>query len=151
MKINQFCAAVCLTLSGLIISVAGNAQTLEISNHLGSKLNFNITKGEQFIPNLSTAFSIEDGQSVSTEVLKSGRECDTTPQSNPSAYITVNDDLHQAVAFFGAGLVCNHDNLVEVSGFMDRGMAYSWADGEHAKLVFCKISDYPCQASLTLK
>jgi hypothetical protein len=133
----------CAALS-LIWSATGHAQTLEITNHLGVQLNYRITQGQQYLPHFSTAFSLTDGQSVSTEVLKSDRECETSPTSNPSAYIAVNDDANQAMAFFGTGLVCQHENWVEVSGFMDRGMAYSWSDGEHAQLVFCKISDYPC-------
>ncbi|OGV47837.1 MAG: hypothetical protein A3F46_07910 [Legionellales bacterium RIFCSPHIGHO2_12_FULL_42_9] len=145
MKIKQFCTALCLTL-GLAISVTGYAQTLEIINHFDKKLNFSVTQGGQFTPNFPTTFSIEEGQSVTSPVLKSGRECLTTPESNPSTYISVKDDLNKAIAFFATGLVCENDNLVEVSGFMDTGMAYSWKNGESATLVFCKASDYPCLA-----
>lgn len=145
MKVSQWCTALCLTMSGLLTSVTGYAQNLEIINHFGNKLNFNIIKGEQFVPNFSPIFSIEDGQSASTQVLKSGNECATSPY-NPSAYIAVNDDLQDAVAFFGTGLMCQDDNLVEISGFMNNGIAYSWINGENAVLIFCKTSDYPCQS-----
>ena len=129
----------------LLSALAANAQQLELVNHLGVTLDFTITIGQPFAPGFPVNFSLDDGQSISTEILKSGKECVSPSGTNPMTYIQTHGHiLNSQNAFFATGLICNHENLVAVSGFMSHDMAYSWKNGEHVRVIFCKISDYPC-------
>ena len=129
----------------LLPTLPANAQQLELVNHLGVTLDFKITIGQQFVPGFPSDFSLNDGESKSTEVLKSGKECSSAPYTNPVTYIqTHNPDENSQNAFFATGLICNHENMVEVSGFISHDMAYSWKNGEHVRVIFCKRTEYPC-------
>lgn len=126
--------------------------TLELINKSDQTIYFKIEDGAQYAPGLHGIFSLQKNKEITTTILPKPNFCSTFPTANPYVYIQGNGLTSSGVSdvFFGTGLACAAKNLptrrVEVSGFLDKNLAYSWQVQGATKttIAFCNPADYPC-------
>lgn len=144
-----------LVFSSMFFTLGVFAQpTVTIVNKFGQDLKFQITSsnGNKYAPEFSKEFVLSNNQSVSSVVNKAPADCASFP-FNPSTYISVKPANAPSFptykpkpkAFFALGRQCANSELAEVSGYLSEVIAFSWKNGDHVVLIFCKAKDYPCQ------
>ncbi len=119
------------------------ASTVTLVNHFPHSIQF-VVVNNNYTPNFSEQFTLGQGEQVTSDVLVSGHECDSSPFNSPATYFqgTVGHNQEPLDVFFGVERGCgpakNADSLVDISGFNDTGIAYSWKNNrENAIVTFC--------------
>ncbi len=133
-----------------VVAFADILPSLTIINKFGENLNFQITSrnGNEYAPGFPVEFSLSNNGSIQSSIKKAPTDC-----IGRSTYIKVLPSVENALppeAFFATGIECPYNagplhNVVAVSGYVSRDIAYSWKNGKHPVLTLCQAKDYPCQ------
>lgn len=116
---------------------------LTLINHYGSALKFTV-KNDTYAPLFPVHFTLEKGGEITSPVLTSPDDCNNPGFNSASIFMRADDKLNNAFVFFSAGRDCLKKKQVDISGYQDNKIAYSWHEGKHGKIVFCKPQNYPC-------
>lgn len=149
-------ALVCASALANTDVIPSDRPTLTLINHYKTNLAITVSNSID-TPGFPSSFSLQQGQKITTDVLYLGSEANADPCSGSenggsNAYIHIQaipiaaslQAGTQPSAFFGAGLTCLDRSLVQVSGWVDNQVAYSYSYSptRHNVVTFCAKEDF---------
>lgn len=116
---------------------------LTIINHYSGPLKFTL-KNNKYAPSLPLQFELQHGARITSPILMAANDCSNSKFSATKTYIRADNELNNAFDFFSVERDCLRKKQVDINGYLDNKIAYSWKEDKHAYVIFCDPKNYPC-------